>query len=192
MPTLYLGYDAHCSVCTRTGERIKSEVGENRDGSIEKSIGILDVEDNKIYRAYEIKRGQSTIETGAFVYSYIGQGSAKTLSSSINGAPPESLAPSAIHHAVLRGADPCGGCTGPGGPGDTSKISAEQCNEEIDVACALGLAGCVGCAAACAGTFGLACIFCITTSCGSFLAGGGCCKGDGSTHHVCKRCSAPL
>lgn len=189
MSTLYLGYDAHCSVCARTGERIKSEVGENRDGSIENSVGILHADENKIYRAYEIKNGQSTIESGAFVYSYIGQGSAKTLSSSINGAPPESLDSSAIHHAVLRGADPCGGCTG---PGDTSKISTEQCNEEIDVACALGLAGCVGCAAACAGTFGLACIFCITTSCGGFLAGSGCCKGDGSTHHVCKRCAASL
>jgi hypothetical protein len=49
----------------------------------------------------------------------------------------------------------------------------------------------VGCGAACIGTVGAGCIFCLVTSCGGFLASGACCTGSGATRTACFQC-APL
>lgn len=110
---------------------------------------------------------------------------------SVNGEVPQRVSTRQLEQAVVTAADPCGGCVGPGGPGDRSKKGGTMCNEGLNLSCALGLAGCAGCVATC-GTSGWACTFCLVTSCGGTIASGGCCKGDGSSHHVCEGCVAPL
>ncbi|HIW95818.1 MAG TPA: hypothetical protein H9867_04960 [Candidatus Corynebacterium gallistercoris] len=175
-----------------TGIHPMGHVRTYQDGSKERSIGVIDLDNKKIFRAYELKKGRVIIQTGAAVYSLTEQRGVKVLSTSVNGSSPEVVEVRSLERAVANGEDPCGGCNGPGGPGDQSKISGTECDSEVDLGCALGLAGCAGCTAACLGTGGWACGFCLVTSCGGFIASNGCCKGDGSSHHVCKRCSAPL
>lgn len=176
-----------------SGTFVLGHVRDGANGQVERSISLMDLSESKIYHAYRIELNDSVVESGATVYLVDqGAGTARPLRTSVNGALPERVSKAALQESVVAGVDPCGGCTGPGGPGDASKKSGTMCDEEIDVGCALGIAGCAGCVAACAGSGGAGCIWCLVTSCGGTIASSGCCKGDGSSHHVCEKCSAPL
>lgn len=91
--------------------------------------------------------------------------------------------------AVRAGSDPCGGCKSMA-PGSRDKRAILMCHDKMDVACALGTAGCVGCTATCLASAGVACFFCLTTSCGGMLASGGCCDDSKPPYTSCTRCSA--
>lgn len=133
------------------------------------------------------------LESSATTYTIDRERNAiRALSVSVNGAEPSRLAGPDLERGILAGADPCGGCTGSGGPGDRSKKSSRRCVEDIDLACALGLAGCGGCFFPCSSANVPGCLWCLMASCGSIIAAGGCCKDSGETVHTCVRCTSTL
>lgn len=140
----------------------------------------------RVLYAHKISNSSVIIESGAFIYGLGDSNTVRILAQSTNGAPLEGVDQPMLERSVLEARDPCGGCNGSGGPGDTSKKSGTTRTSEIDVACVLGAAGCVGYGVAWAATAGVACILYLVTNCGSIIAAGGCCETVSSTHHVWK------
>lgn len=160
------------------------------------AVAVYDVERDLLYSAHQEMVAGTIVASWAAVYRLSPDNTTfRLLSRSVNGELPSPVAEQALTESVLAGQDPCGGCNGPGGPGDMSRRTTTQCVEDVDVACALGLAGCIGCGAPCIGVTGPAagtCAFCLIVSCGGFFAGGGCCTDDGAVQNVCFRCNPPL
>ena len=64
---------------------------------------------------------------------------------------------SLLAEAAITGRAPCTGCAG-ARPGSTNKTKeVTRCQDEIDVGCALALAGCIGCIPVCVATAGIGC-----------------------------------
>lgn len=160
------------------------------NGVTEQAVAILDEENHRILR-YATKSSHSeTFETQAVLFSSGSNDDTLVIEAlSVNGEVPKKLSEEEEVQGVRAGTDPCGGCRGVG-PGTRDKRALVRCNTKLDLGCVLSFAGCVGCAAACAKTIGLGCLFCLTTSCGGFIASGACCTGDGKTHTECWTCSA--
>jgi hypothetical protein len=172
---------------------VMAHIDEHR-GRKTTSVVVHHSASGRFFRAYQEESNGQVLESTAEVYEIAGNGATLRMNSiSINGSRPEPTAfGPGLEGPASADQDPCGGCAGSGGPGDRSRRVITRCVDEIDVACALGFAGCVGCGPFCVGSLGAGCIFCLVTSCGGFIASGGCCTGSGETHETCFPCSPPL
>lgn len=134
---------------------------------------------------------QNTKSTAAAIYAQAEENALRIVSPSINGqlAQDAALAPESAIRGMAAGSDPCGGCKSIA-PGSRDQRSLLMCHDKLNLACALGLAGCAGCAATCAGGANPGCLFCLVTSCGGVLASGGCCDDKKPPYTTCVRCSA--
>jgi hypothetical protein len=170
---------------------VKAHVDDHRDRRTT-SVAVHHPTTNRFFRVSREELSGQVVDSTAEVYEIVADGAKLRLNAiSINGSGPEATDASK-EGATSADQDPCGGCSGPRGPGNRTKRSRTTCVEEIDVACALTFAGCVGCGPPCIGSAGAACIFCLVTGCGSLFASGGCCSGDGATRRVCFPCTPPL